>query len=494
MCLSLVAAMAVTACVPALAEASFPGANGRIAFGQVTSIWTFDADENGPFLADPPRRAEGAWSADGTKMVYRRGVPNADPGLAVVNADGTNDHFIQNDPGMERDPAWSPDGTKVVYWRFAAPNNSSDIFVANVDGTGSTRLTTGAFSYVGSTTPAWSPDGTKIAFARFGEIWTMNPDGTGEVQITNTFMEEREPNWSPDGARIAYHRSSPGEIAVMDADGSDQMAVASSNAQTGPVWSPDGDELVYTDASTLWSVDPDGEGGPAVVRPAQGSAQVEDLDWQPIAEVFYPRPKGATPIQVSLVPAYAECTAATHEHGPPLAFGSCNPPAQTSGHLTVGTADSNLKPTKSASSAGYNVIAGNPATPADEADVQISVFVNDVYEQGALTDYPGELRASASLRITDKLNQPFPGGPQAGTMIDIVLSPVVPCAVTDDLDEGAVCSLTTSGDALAPGTVPEGKRSIWELGRVQIEDGGADGDADTTGDNTLFMTQGVFVP
>jgi hypothetical protein len=29
---------------------------------------------------------------------------------------------------------------------------------------------------------------------------------------------------------------------------------------------------------------------------------------------------------------------------------------------------------------------------------------------------------------------------------------------------------------------------------VSVYDGGADGDADTTGDNTLFMVQGVAVP
>jgi hypothetical protein len=39
-------------------------------------------------------------------------------------------------------------------------------------------------------------------------------------------------------------------------------------------------------------------------------------------------------------------------------------------------------------------------------------------------------------------------------------------------------------------TVTAGKRSVWGLGHVQVDDGGAD----TAGDNTLFMVQGVFVP
>ena len=52
----------------------------------------------------------------------------------------------------------------------------------------------------------------------------------------------------------------------------------------------------------------------------------------------------------------------------------------------------------------------------------------------------------------------------------------------------------TSADAVMPGIAREGKRAVWELGKVQVYDGGADGDADTTGDNTLFMEQGLFAP
>jgi hypothetical protein len=42
--------------------------------------------------------------------------------------------------------------------------------------------------------------------------------------------------------------------------------------------------------------------------------------------------------------------------------------------------------------------------------------------------------------------------------------------------------------------VPEGKRSVWALRQVQVSDGGEDGQALTTGDNTPFMKQGIFVP
>ena len=72
-------------------------------------------------------------------------------------------------------------------------------------------------------------------------------------------------------------------------------------------------------------------------------------DWQPIPINAYPRPKGATPVHASLVPAYHTVRSPNRQHGPPLAFASCTPPAQTSDELTVGSADSNGKPTRSVS-------------------------------------------------------------------------------------------------------------------------------------------------
>ena len=41
--------------------------------------------------------------------------------------------------------------------------------------------------------------------------------------------------------------------------------------------------------------------------------------------------------------------------------------------------------------------------------------------------------------------------------------------------------------------IVEGARAVWELERVQVRDGGADGLAGTS-PNSTFLTQGVFVP
>jgi hypothetical protein len=53
--------------------------------------------------------------------------------------------------------------------------------------------------------------------------------------------------------------------------------------------------------------------------------------------------------------------------------------------------------------------------------------------------------------------------------------------------------VSTTFDAVAPGATTERTRAIWEIGSVQIDDGGADGLA-ATGPNAPLARQGVFVP
>ena len=109
---------------------------------------------------------------------------------------------------------------------------------------------------------------------------------------------------------------------------------------------------------------------------------------------------------------------------------------------------------------------------------------------GDLSDYTGELEALLTLRITDRYNGRDNDDP--ATVTDIPFPFSVPCSATGG-SQGATCSVTTSVDGVTPGVAREGRRAVWEIGQVQVFDGGADGDADTA-DNTLFAVQGTFTP
>ena len=205
----------------------------------------------------------------------------------------------------------------------------------------------------------------------------------------------------------------------------------------------------------------------------------------------YARPKGATPYRIPLVPAYQPCTSANRVHGPPLASGACSPPAQSSGQLTVGTADANGAAANSTGFVNYFTLPGNASTPADEADVSIVLSLTDVRRRAGLGDYAGEVQAAPTMRITDKGSSP--SGSDPATLADLTVPLTVACAPTSDPAVGSTCATSTTLEAITPGIVREGARAIWQLDAMQVSDGGPDGDADTPG-NSVFMREGLFVP
>ena len=205
----------------------------------------------------------------------------------------------------------------------------------------------------------------------------------------------------------------------------------------------------------------------------------------------YARPAGASPLRASLSVAYKQCQSPTNRtHGPPLEHPSCSAPVQESDWLTVGTPDANGAGANSVGSVKLRTEVGDPGTPGDQANVQLISSITDVRNKTGLTDYTGELQVRLPLRITDKQNGPAANETGTG---DTTFTFAVPCTATGAAGVGSNCSITTTADAVIPGAVVEGMRTIWQVDKIQVLDGGSDGVASTAG-NTLFATQALFVP
>jgi Tol biopolymer transport system component len=162
-------------------------------------IYTVKANGGGLRLLTRGRRPD--WSPDGRTIVFDTTGTGFDPGVGVVNADGTDARLLANS-GTQ--PRFSPDGTQIVFKR------GGEIWTMNADGSDQTQLTQGSEFDFG---PVWSPNGRMIAFGRGAskpQIYVMNIDGSDQRRLAPSRTPERDADWSPDGKRISFERCTSG--------------------------------------------------------------------------------------------------------------------------------------------------------------------------------------------------------------------------------------------------------------------------------------------
>jgi Tol biopolymer transport system component len=191
-----------------------------------------------------------AWSPDGAKIAFASNRLNpAGNDIWLMNADGSNPTRLTDIPGISEYPSWAPDGRRLAFHctfgrRLPQGVGDFEICVVSLDSLEVVQLTDAPGE---SKLPAWSPDGTRIAFEtnragwptlpdytppayeseRFGEfeLYVMNTDGSGQVNVTNHPREDDSfPAWSPAG-RLVFSRY--GCLMVMNADGSGLAPLAS---------------------------------------------------------------------------------------------------------------------------------------------------------------------------------------------------------------------------------------------------------------------------
>jgi Tol biopolymer transport system component len=150
---------------------------------------------------------------------------------------------------------------KIAYAKSSASGGPYyGIYTVNPDGTGQVQLTSSPDSTYYDERPDWSSDGTKIAFDRNLDqmgteipcssvpgvcgIWTMNADGTNPQRLSDCC---HDPSWSPDGTKIVAF-GSPGmlsspRIQVINTNGTGVTQLPASGDE--PRWSPDGTKIAY---------------------------------------------------------------------------------------------------------------------------------------------------------------------------------------------------------------------------------------------------------
>lgn len=141
-----------------------------------------------------------------------------------------------------------PTTAKIVFSGNRELLENRDIYLMDTDGHGVVNLTNHPADDV---QPVFSPTGEHILFcsdrdrASFSfDLYLMNADGSDVRRVFSKSQERMGPAWSPDGKQIAYVRSKLDVpslyIAPIDGKREDRVVIG-----IMPVWSPDGKEIAF---------------------------------------------------------------------------------------------------------------------------------------------------------------------------------------------------------------------------------------------------------
>lgn len=261
----LLAVLAVFA-LPATANATFKGGNGRVAYDvhnkgfaddgspqTYRALATVRPDGRGDRFLRECQIQSGAvvdgdcaidysspsWSPDAKRLVFDSGKT-----LALIGATGTGYVALPAVTANDGQPAFGPSGRTIAF--AGRDGRHSSVYVLSLATRKAKRIVRNAAD------PDWSARNL-IAFERSGSIYTVRSDGRGLHRVVRG---GRDPGFSASGKALVYARR--GGIYTIPVAGGKARRIVRCSGCSSPVYSPNGQLIAYDDK------------GPTVVRADSG--------------------------------------------------------------------------------------------------------------------------------------------------------------------------------------------------------------------------------
>jgi Tol biopolymer transport system component len=237
--------------LPLSAHASYPGANGNIAFVDDESDRGGEGFTDLRLLAPTGRVLRRAIQhcafhefedrpdekgCPGSPSFSRHGDRLAFPidgRLAVAAADGTGRVLLPQLTDADIEPAWTRDGTLLF---TGLKNGRRNVYIVAANGSGLRQLTRN-----GGRSPAYSERGL-VAYTAGGYVRLVKPDGTGGRRLARG----GNPDFSPSGKTVVYERRGRIYRVPLNKGGRRRLVV---RRGVDPVFSPSGTRILYVGLS-----------------------------------------------------------------------------------------------------------------------------------------------------------------------------------------------------------------------------------------------------
>jgi Tol biopolymer transport system component len=248
-------ALAAVLCLPAsVAQATFRGGNGRVAY-DVHSKGIGDDGAPTAYRAlatvQPDGRADRflrecqtksgksvdgdcsidfrtpSWRRDGRQLVFDTGRA-----LALIGSTGAGYRPLPAVTADDSQPSFAPSGRKVVF--AGRSGGKTGLYVYDLATRKAKQLVRNGAD------PDWGAR-NRIAFERAGNLYTISSTGRGLKRVTRA--GGRDPGFSATGKAIVFARR--GGIYTADADGAHARRIVRCSRCTSPVYSPDGKLIAY---------------------------------------------------------------------------------------------------------------------------------------------------------------------------------------------------------------------------------------------------------